>query len=711
MATIRTAIQVTDGMTGPFKSMNNVMNIVLNSFEALQSASSNAIDTGSIQAARAELARAEIAFNDVEREIREADAAQQQLNEEIRNGQHAASGLAGKIKTVVGAFVGIAAVKKSIGAIGSWLNLADVQIASENQLATVMKNMGATRDEFESIRKAASNVQLNTTFGDEALLGGAAELATYLKSGDAIEAMMGTLANYAAGMGGMDVDKAGMVEYATQLGKALDGQFDGLRKKGFEVTDAQKAIIEKGTEMERVAVITEIISQSWDGLAESMTNTPQGQLIQMKNTFGDIKETIGKHLYPAVMKFFGTLNANMPFAESMMMGFANAAIVVMNILGGILDTASSVYEFFSNNWGWISPIIWGIVAALIAYNAVLGIHKAITIASAIATGIKALATNALAIATGTATAAQWSLNAALLASPITWIILLIIALIAVFYAVVAAVNHFAGTSVSATGIIFGAFAVLGAFLWNLFLGLLDLVFGVINAMVNPFIRIANFIGNVFTSPISSIIYLFQSMADGVLAILQKVAKAMDFVFGSKMADTVAGWRSGLKEMADAAVAEYAPNENYQNVMDELNLSVDSIGLKRWEYGDAWNTGYKAGENLESKFDLSNILAGASGDLNAFEFGNQLDGIYRGVDDTAYNTASMKDSMEASEEELKYLREIAEQEVINRFTTAEIKVEMNNNNTITSNMDLDGVVTYLEEKVYESMVVAAEGVHS
>jgi len=104
------------------------------------------------------------------------------------------------------------------------------------------------------------------------------------------------------------------------------------------------------------------------------------------------------------------------------------------------------------------------------------------------------------------------------------------------------------------------------------------------------------------------------------------------------------------------------------------------------------------------------LGDASRTLDAYELGNQLDGIYNGVDTTALNTAAMKDSMDATEEELKYLRDIAEQEAINRFTTAEIRVEMPVNANISSELDLDGIVAYLEETVYETMAVAAEGVH-
>ncbi len=287
----------------------------------------------------------------------------------------------------------------------------------------------------------------------------------------------------------------------------------------------------------------------------------------------------------------------------------------------------------------------------------------------------------------------------------------IIAIIAVIYLVVAAVNKFAGTSVSATGIIFGAFAVLGAFLWNLFLGLLELVFGVINAMINPFIEIANFIGNVFTNPISSIIYLFQGMADGVLAILQTIAGALDFVFGSNMADTVAGWRSGLKDMADAAVAEYAPNENYQKVMDNLDLSVEGVGLQRWAYGDAWDAGYTAGENLDASianFDPASLFD--SNIPSAGDYANDYDpsGMAADVAGINSNTSDMKD---ISEEDLKYWRDIAERDAINRFTTAEINFEMGGvQNNVNSTMDLDGIMDYIGDGMMERLEVVAEGVH-
>ena len=111
MATIRTSIQITDGMSPAFKSMNTAMGIVLNSFEALQTASSNAVDTSSIQAARNELAKAEVAVNNVEEEIRQANNEQQRFNNEIRNGQSAADGLQGKFMKIAATIGTVMVVK------------------------------------------------------------------------------------------------------------------------------------------------------------------------------------------------------------------------------------------------------------------------------------------------------------------------------------------------------------------------------------------------------------------------------------------------------------------------------------------------------------------------------------------------------------------------------------------------------------------------
>ena len=151
----------------------------------------------------------------------------------------------------------------------------------------------------------------------------------------------------------------------------------------------------------------------------------------------------------------------------------------------IFDLMSQAGSFVADNWSVISPIVYGVIAALAVYGAYLAITKGLELASAAAGVVHAVAmsakigiTAALTGSTMAATAAQMGYNGALYACPIVWIIILIIALIAIFYAAVAVVNHFARTTTSATGLICGAFATALAFIGNLFIGAVNTIIGI-----------------------------------------------------------------------------------------------------------------------------------------------------------------------------------------------------------------------------------------
>ena len=239
------------------------------------------------------------------------------------------------------------------------------------------------------------------------------------------------------------------------------------------------------------------------------------------------------------------------------------------------------------------------------------------------------------------------------------------------------------------------------------MGLLDLVLGVINAMVNPWISFANFFANLFNDPIGAIVHLFGDFADSILGVIESIAKALDKVFGSNLAGAVQGWRSGLSGMVEKVANQYG-NGSYEKVAEELNLSSESLGLKRWEYGDAWNTGYNWGQGIENSIgNLGNSLKSTVDDTMS---SLNMDSIPTNAATTANNTGKINDTLQVSEEDLKYLRDLAETETINRFTTAEITVEMTNNNNINNEMDIDGVVDHLANGVNEAMEKAAEGVH-
>ena len=873
MATIKSALSLYDGMSAPLKNIHTALNIVLNSFEAVQDASGNVIDTSAIQEAREELARAGSQLDQMEQNIREAEQAQDQFNGSVRKGANAADSLGSKLKGILATVVSIAGVKSALGWAQENMKLADTQRNAENQLKAVLANMGvedieipvtvdtgdavktlnniennlealnspqvivdtsnainalnrfnrvsnrldgsaidttlnldngeamqaameyddwanrtdgntiqntlllngpdqpgnmeaalalntggavAAYDDFvntvdgntitatvavdnsqaisayDAITAKASEIQGRGIYGDEAMIAGAAEFATYFSDAEAIMSMMDTLSNYAMGMtGGGAIDATAMVDYATNLGKIMTGAYDAMTKKGFEFTDAQKAVIE-GTathaqyvealgedyqsmseDMRAATVINSIIAESWDGLYEAMSNTPEGKIIQFQNRFGDLREVLGNRVYPAALQFFDVFERHFPQIEQLLTVFSDGVSGLIIVLTWIAEAALNVASVIVDNWGWIGPIIGGVAAALLVYygaqlavNTITGISTALLHAHAFAEQVKAASTMMATRATFAETSAQYGLNAALYACPIMWIVMLVIALVAVFYAAVAAVNKFAGTSVSATGIICGAFMAALAFIGNLFVALWNIAVDVFVLIYNLVATVANFIGNVFTDPVGAVARLFFDLADTVLGVLQTLAGAIDAIFGSNLAGAVQGWRDSLGGWVDETFGKG------EEVMEKMN--ADDMKLGRFEYGQAFDLGYKFGEGIEDTigglFKTPTLDEMGLDSLDAFNLGNTLDGVYGNTGDTAANTAAAADTLDYMDEDLAWMKDIAEREAINRYTTAEIKVEQHNENHISKDTDLDGVMEAFCFDFAEKLDVSAEGVH-
>lgn len=272
----------------------------------------------------------------------------------------------------------------------------------------------------------------------------------------------------------------------------------------------------------------------------------------------------------------------------------------------------SVAGFVADNWSMISPIIYGIAAALAVYGTYLAIVKGMEIASAAASAIHAVAmsakigiTAALTGSTMAATAAQMGYNGALYACPIVWIIVLVVALIAIFYAAVAAVNHFAGTTTSATGLICGAFAIALAFIGNLFIGTVNTIIGIGVTLWNLIANFVNAFALIFNNPIAGIEALFLSLFNFIVEVIESAARMLDAVFGSSLADAVAGFQNKVQAKVDAVITENGGSEILKTV------EMSDYQFNRFDYGDAWNSGYNFGEKIDDKisnFSLADILA-------------------------------------------------------------------------------------------------------
>lgn len=716
MATIRTALQVYDGMTRPLQSIHRATSILINSFESMQRVSGNAIDTSSIQEAREELARAGAAFDEIEENIREAGNQQDRFNRRIRDGTTAADGLWGKLKGIAATVGGLAAAKKL-------LNISDQFSNTNARLNNAMINFddGGSLTDLEK-KVMASAQRSRTSYMDAA--SSIAKLG--LNTRDAFGSMDEVIAfqelvnkQFVIGGASVQEQQAAM----TQLTQAMaSGVLRGEELNS--IFEQAPGIIQSIADYLGVS-IGEIRAMAADGqiTADIVKNAMFAAADDIEAKFSNMPKTWAQiwvgmknkalSIFAPILTKINQIGNSERFTQ-VTDGIINGLAGIASVATWVLDLLIGGAALVVDNWGWIAPIVAGVATAflvlngaMMAYRTITAITNALETVKAARLAMTTVATGAQTTATFAQTAAQYGLNAALYACPLVWIIILVIALVALFYAAVAAVNHFAGTSVSATGIICGAFMAALAFIGNIFVALWNLVVDVFVMIYNLVGTVANFIGNVFNDPVGAVVRLFFDLADTVLSVLQALASAIDAIFGSNLAGSVQGWRDSLGGWVDSTFGKG------EEVMEKLN--ADDMKLGRFEYGAAFDMGYEFGQGVEDTvgglFDFSAMDSlGAADGLDAFNLGNTLDGIYGNTGDTAGNTAAMSDALDIAEEDLAYLRDIAEREAINRFTTAEIHVEQHNENHISSDTDLDGIMDAWANDFAEKLDVSEEGVH-
>ncbi len=651
-----------------------------------------------------------------ERYIRDNVDEQGRFNREIQEGVAQADNLMDSIKGLVAAYA-------TVQTMGSIIELSDTVTQTTARLELIVDDGGSVEELQNKIFASAQASRGSYLATADAVYKLGAQASQAFNSSDEIIAFT-ELLNKQFTIAGTEVQ--GIDAAMLQLTQAMaSGRLQGdeltsiLENATPVIQNIQRYLQEvEGIDASNIkelaadGVITaDVIRNSMFYAADEIN----AKFETMPMTFGQVWQSFQNTALMAFQPVLERLNelANSTAFQNMVNGAIEALAMVAGIVLEIFDLIAAVGGFIAENWSIIEPIIMGIVTALglyygamLLYNTITGISTAITAAKAFMEKVHAASLAMEAGTTFAVTAAQYGFNAALLACPITWIIILIIALIALFYAAVAAVNKFAGTSVSATGIICGAFMVALAFIGNIFVALWNLVVDVFVLIYNLVATVANFIGNVFTDPIGAVCRLFFDLADTVLGILQALASAIDAIFGSNLAGSVQGWRDSLGGWVDETFGKG------DEVMAKMN--ADDMKLGRFEYGAAWDAGYSFGEGIDesiANFDPSSLFdTNVPGAGDYADLSNYGAGLAGDVGDIAGNTGAIKDSMDITEEDLKYLRDIAEQEAINRFTTAEINIEAPITNQISKDVDLDGVVDGLTGAVNEAVDIIAEGVH-
>jgi len=705
VATIRSQMVLNDGISGVLKRITNGLSTTLNAFEQVQRASGRAVDVTQIQAARAALAEANRDVDNMAEAYRRAAQQEEVLNKGLRNGASAADGLLGKVKGIVTTLAAGAGAKAVLG-------LSD-QLASSSARLSLIVDDGGSVDALEqkimasAQRSRASYLGTMQTISKLGLQAGDAfnsndELIRFTELLNKNFVIGGSSATeqaaamyqltQAMGSGRLQGDEyRSIIENAPMLAGAIEEYMRNVQG----ATGAMKDWSSEGL------LTADVIKAAVFNSADEV----EARFQQMPMTWGQVWTQMQNKAIAAFDPVLSKLNqvANSERFETVTDGIVSGLATIAAVAGVVLDLLISGGSLVVDNWSWLEPIVWGLVTAFVAYNTVALITNGLNAATALAEGVKAAALAMSTGATFAATVAQYGLNAALLACPITWIVLLIIALVAAFYAAVAAINHFAGTSLSATGIVMGAFAVAGAFIINLILGVVNFVIGIGVELYNLIATFANFFANVFNDPVGAIINLFAGMFDFILGIVQSAASLIDTVLGTDMSSAVAGFRNTVATKVEEIVGDQV------EVMEKLNAS--DYQIQRIEYGDAWAAGNSLGRGIEDAVGgLFNFDLGAAENYGA-DSPFALDDISNNAALTAANTGATADALTATTEELEYLRDIAERDAINRFTTAEVKIDMTGmQNRIEGGADLDGVISALTDGFTEALLTAAEGVH-
>ena len=711
MSAVSTAIRVQDQTSSVVQKMNRALMIVINTMEKLNRVSSDPIDMAGLNSARNGLAQVEVAMEDVTRSIRQAQEEQERYGETVRRSEGDVGSLASKVGKLVATYATAQTAKAA-------LDYSDELANTTARLSLMAREGENVSDINEKIYASANRAR-----------------SAYDDTADMV-AKLGILAGNAFG----STDE--VIMFAEQLNKnfKISGtETTGIQAAMLQLTQAMASGVLRGEEfnsiMEQAPTVIQTIADYMDvstgqlkemageglvtaevvkaaliGAAEETDAKFNSMTVTFSDVWNVFKNKAGQAMDPVWQRL-----RQISDSEELMAFATNAGRsigTVANIIITVFDRTAQLGGFIANNWAMIAPVIGAVLTIMALYNAALIVNNTIQAVSNMLKTVAAVqavahgsATAAEAAATTGLTASQMAFNAALYACPLTWILVIIIAIIAVLFGVAAAIDYTTESSVSAVGVIAGALAWIGTFLYNNFLSLLDLVLGVINMVANQFISFANFLANVMVDPVGAIIHLFGDMGDGVLGILETIASAIDKIFGSNLSDAVSGWRSNLSTKVDDLAEKYG-NGKYEKKIENIDLSSSTFGLERRDLTDAYNAGYSWGEGLGDKFNLDG-LTGIGGTGNGLDY----DALLSKVGDIGDNTKDIKNSVDVSEEDLKYLKELAERETINRFTTAEITVEMGGVvNNLGAGDDIDGFMDVLTDKLYETMSVASEGVH-
>lgn len=721
MATIRTAIQIEDRLSQPIRAMHNAISMMVNQMESMHVASGNMFDTSTIALMRRELANAATSMNQIEQEIHAAGGAQDHLNNRIRDGTGEMDGLLGKVGALIGAYLSLQGLAKVIEISDELTNTkARVQLLVEDmpvipdQLAKVDFGLGnmsdielaqqlihdAAQRSYSSFKDTADMVSRIGTNARDSF----SNLGEVVAFTELVQKQFGIAGASAVEASNATIQLSQALASGVLRGDELNSIFEQAPNLISTIADYMGEPLGTIRDLAADGMITaDIVKNAMFAATDEINKKFDSMPVTWSQMWTYFQNEALRAFGPVLQKINEIANSER-FKE-----FVASATQALYLIAGVIDVVmnaiASTGSFIYDNWSFIGPVILGVAGVLMTLLTYVNLVKAAIVLK---------------------TAVIWAWNAALAANPIVWIVIAIIALVAIIYLAVAAINQFTGSSISATGIIAGAFAVLGAVIYN-----------VIAYLWNMWASYIEFFVNITKGRTYAVRRLFYNLATNVLDVIISMTRGWDgfatsFVNAIIDAVNIAirawNWFIDLlpENIADkiglSVGTEFSHRDSITSDLEDLKGTLDDwVGEPPDDYweapkmemkslGDAWDTGYDWGANLlNSKEGTGGNTDALMKSINdAMGLGEKLDKGNEAGKKTADNTKKAADGIKMMNEDLKYLRDIAEREAINRYTTAEIKVDMKNENHINSDLDIDGIIDRFGERVEEVSEMLAEG---
>lgn len=693
MAYITTGIQLADNFSAPLMHIISSVNMAISSIYDMNQAMNSGVDTTSLEAARNEIAQATVAAEEFNQTMQQASSPindnirrQEQFNQSLQNGASESSNLVSAIKRMAGAYL-------SIQTAGKILQTSDEITQTTSRLNMMNDGLQSTVDLYNMVYVAANDAR--GSLGDMASV--VARFGNNAKDAFSSSAEVVQFANLVQKqmtIAGASTQEAANAEL--QLSQALGS--------GVLRGDELNSIFEQAPNLiQNIAdylnvPIGKIRSMAQDGELSAdvvkqavfaATDEINANFENMPMTWGQMWTVFQNDATMAFQPVLQRLNdlANTDGFQEFATNAINDLAVVAGVVLDIFEGIGSVGTFVSDNWQIIGPIVEGVAAALTVYY-----------------GWQLLSTSA----TKAAAAAQWIYNAAMNANPAAIVAISIGALI-VLIGILA--NKFTGTghiAQSVFGMITGGINVVIQYFKNWGLTVADIFIGIWNAGG----ACATNVEIAFHNAISHVQALWYNMLSTALTVVSGICSALnklpfvDFDYS--------GITGAADNYASKAAAAAGNTKDYASVPAAFSKGVKTYDTyqKGW-VNDAYTAGAAWGDGVTSK--IKNTLSSKATNIpNANNYPNALASsnaaTAANTADTAKNTAKTANTLSASSEDLKYLRDIADREYVNKFTTAQIKVEMINHNNVNNDMDLDGMAEHLRSKIEEEMNAAAEGEH-